>query len=117
MEVKQHILPLILDKSLPIIQKLCRKYRVKKLWVFGSVLRDNFRNDSDIDILYEFDELNILDEEYLDNFDGLLYSLIELFGRKIDFVHYPSLKNPYFIEEVEETKVLLYEQKPKEISV
>ena len=118
MKVKPYILPGLLRQHLPAIQELCRKHKVKRLWAFGSVLRDDFRADSDVDILYELDEKNISDEDYLSNFDGLLYGLADLFeGRKMDFVHYPSLKNPYFIEEVEATKVLLYEQKSEEVSV
>lgn len=112
------ILPSILDSKLPAIQALCRRYKVKHLWVFGSVLTDEFRGDSDIDLLYELDKPAIAEGEYLFNLDGLIAGLLELFpGRKLDLVHYPSLKNPYFIEEVEETKVLLYEQNREEVSV
>lgn len=38
------------------ITSFCRKYHIKKLSLFGSVLRDDFRPDSDIDILVEFEE-------------------------------------------------------------
>ena len=117
MKVKQHIVPKILAENLPAIQELCRKHKVKKLWAFGSVLRDDFREDSDVDLLHEWDEENITDQEYLDNYYGFLDALKQLFGRKIDFVHYPSMKNPYFIKDVEETKVLLYAQRPEEVSV
>ncbi|MCB9349616.1 MAG: nucleotidyltransferase domain-containing protein [Lewinellaceae bacterium] len=111
-------IPPILVSNLPAIQELCQKYKVKHLWVFGSVLAGEFRSDSDIDFLYELDKPAITEGEYLYNLDGLIAGLLELFpGRKLDMVHYPSLKNPYFIEEVEETKVLLYEQNREEVSV
>ena len=117
MKVKAHILPKILQNKLSDIQALCQKHKIKKLWVFGSVLRDDFRKDSDIDFLHEWDEENITDEEYLENYYGFIDALKQILGRKIDFVHYPSMKNPYFIKDVEATKVLLYAQRPEEVSV
>ncbi|MEZ4826360.1 MAG: nucleotidyltransferase domain-containing protein [Bacteroidia bacterium] len=118
METKQDILPQYLKSKHSSLHQLCHKNKVKYLWVFGSVLTDKFKEDSDIDFLYELDKSNFAPGEYLDNLDGLIAGLIEIFpGRKIDLVHYPSLKNPYFIEEVEETKILLYDQRLKEISV
>lgn len=112
------ILPPILVSNLAAIQELCRKYKVKHLWVFGSVLTGEFGDNSDIDFLYELDKPAIAEGAYLYNLDRLIAGLLDLFpGRKLDLVHYPSLKNPYFIEEVEETKVLLYEQNREEVSV
>lgn len=74
--------------------------------------------DSDIDFLFELDRDNISDEDYLPNLDGLISGLLEMFkGRKLDLVDYSALKNPYFIAEVDETKVLLYEQHRTEIPV
>ena len=110
-------LPPILDKNLKAIQTLCRKHKIKRLWAFGSVLTDAFREDSDIDLLHEWDEENITDEEYLKNYYGFLDALKRIFGREIDFVHYPSMKNPYFIKDVEATKVLLYAQRSEEVSI
>jgi predicted nucleotidyltransferase len=65
------------------LQTLCRRWRVAELCVFGSVLRDDFRPDSDIDLLVTFmsdtrwrarDLLRLQDE------------LEALFGRKVDLV-------------------------------
>lgn len=111
-------LPEYLATKLPAIQKLCRKHQVRYLYVIGSVLTDKFRADSDVDFLYNLDRAALATGRYLHNLDGLIAGLLNLFpGRKIDLVHYPSLRNPYFIEEVDETKVLLYEQNPEEVSV
>ena len=111
-------MPKILASKLPALRAICRKHKIKRFWAFGSVLREDFRKDSDIDFLYELDRPAIADEEYLSNLDGFIVSLLNLFpGRKLDLVYYPGLKNPYFIEEVDETKVLLYDQKPEEVSV
>ena|SRR5258705_3145361 len=37
------------------LAEFCRKNHIRKLWFFGSVLRDDFRPDSDVDVLYEFE--------------------------------------------------------------
>ena len=117
MKRKPQILPPILNQKLSAIQELCRRYKVKNLWVFGSVLTNRFREDSDIDFLYEMDRSSMAEGEYLPNLDGLIAGLLAMFPeRKLDLVHYPSLKNPYFIESVEETKVILYDQRREEVS-
>ena len=117
MKVEPHILPEILQNNLPAIQEICRKHKVKRLWAFGSVLRNDFREDSDIDFLYEWDLPAIKEGEYLPNMDSCIAAFQNLFGRNVDFVHYPTLRNPYFIKSVEATKTLLYEQRPEGISV
>ncbi|MEZ4848510.1 MAG: nucleotidyltransferase domain-containing protein [Bacteroidia bacterium] len=118
MEATDTKLPEILAHKLSAIQEICRKYKVKYLWAFGSVLRDDFRKDSDIDFLYDLDEETINEGEYLYNLDGLIAGLLATFpDRKIDLVHYQSLRNPYFIKSVEATKRLLYDQRSKEVSV
>ena len=99
------------------IQTLCRKHKIKYLWAFGSVLTDAFQEDSDVDLLHEWDEEHITDEAYLENYYGFLDTLKRILGREVDFVHYPSMKNPYFIREVEATKVLLYAQRPEEVFI
>lgn len=44
-----------LDLPIQEIKKLCRQYRVRELALFGSVLRDDFSDASDVDLLVEFD--------------------------------------------------------------
>ncbi|MDP8240444.1 MAG: nucleotidyltransferase domain-containing protein [Candidatus Hatepunaea meridiana] len=61
----------------------CRKNHIRKLWLFGSVLRDDFRDDSDIDVLYEFEPDTIVGFKIFD----IEEELSQIFGgRKIDFV-------------------------------
>lgn len=89
------------------IDKLCRKNKVEKLYVFGSVLNENFNENSDIDFLVKFKD-NIPLLEYGDNYFELLFAFEDLFNKKIDLISQKSLKNPYFIQEVNDTKQLLY---------
>lgn len=62
------------------LDSFCRKHHIKKLSLFGSVLRDDFRPDSDIDVLVEF-ELG-----FVPGFDiiGIQNELAELTGRTVD---------------------------------
>ena len=84
MDSLETTLPNILIAKLPIIQKICRKYKVKYLGAIGSVLTDEFRKDSDIDFLYDLEEESIPEGAYLFNFDGLIAGLLEIFpDRKI----------------------------------
>ena len=108
MNLETHKLPIILQEKLPTILALCQKHKVKELWVFGSILREDFSHTSDIDFLYEMDDERITDEESYDCFWGFYDALIALFDRKIDLVWYYGIKNPYFKEEVDGTKVLIY---------
>lgn len=110
-------LPAIIQQNLSGIQHLCRKHHVQRLWVFGSVLTEDFAPCSDIDFLYEWDDRAIPDEVYLDNLWNLLDKLEDLLEHKVDWIFYPNLKNPYFIEEVEASKILLYDQELEEIPV
>ncbi len=92
------------------IQKLftlCRKYKVNKLYAFGSILTANFNENSDVDILVNFNS-EIDHNNYADNFFELYYALKSLFGRDVDLVDETAVKNPYFKEELEETKCLIY---------
>jgi hypothetical protein len=72
-------LPIPTDK----IADLCRRWKVKELALFGSVLRDDFRPDSDVDVLVEFepnDAWSLFDLMEMND------ELAELFGRRVDLV-------------------------------
>lgn len=98
----------ILENKISDLKAICLLLGVKKLYAFGSVVSDDFRDDSDIDFLISFaDNLSI--EQYTDNYFKLQYKLREMFRRKIDLVTERTLSNPYFIESIDETKELIYE--------
>ncbi|HEU5012828.1 MAG TPA: nucleotidyltransferase domain-containing protein [Roseiflexaceae bacterium] len=44
-----------IDIPTDIIAAICRKYQIKELAIFGSAVRDDFRDDSDVDVLVEFE--------------------------------------------------------------
>ena len=86
---------------------LCRKYDVKRLDLIGSALRDDFDPaSSDLDFVVEFNNFTV--QNAADRFLGLMVDLEDLFGRKIDLVSYPAIRNPYFKQVVDTTRVMLY---------
>lgn len=96
----------IVTNKLNELKQLCLDYKVREMYVFGSVCTEKFGKQSDIDFLISFDDLPV--DQYADNYFELHYKLEELFKREIDLVTVNSLSNPYFIKEIEQTKRLIY---------
>ncbi len=97
----------LINDNLQKLAALCRKYKVSKLYAFGSILTSRFNENSDVDILVNFNS-EIDHTNYADNFFDLYHALKSLFGRDVDLVDETAVKNPYFKEELEETKQMLY---------
>lgn len=97
----------IINDNIYKLFALCKKHKVKKLYVFGSILTPRFNENSDIDILVDFNS-EVDHNNYADNFFELYHALKDLFNRDVDLVDESSVKNPYFKEELEETKHLIY---------
>jgi len=96
----------VVEDKIQAIRDLCKRYDVKTMYLFGSVCTDKFDDESDIDFLITFKDISV--EKYTDNYFELHYKLETLFKRKIDLLTENSLSNPFFIESIEETKLLLY---------
>ena len=97
----------IFKNQLNVIKDLCKQYKVKSLYSFGSVNTSTFSEKSDIDLLIDF-EPDISIEDYTDNFFSLREKFSNLFKRDIDLVTRRSLSNPFFIQDVEQSKLLIY---------
>jgi predicted nucleotidyltransferase len=87
------------------VVELCHKYHIQRLALFGSVLRPDFNQDSDIDILVEFEPGHV---------PGLAFfhvesELSELLRRQVD-LNTPSFLSPSFRNQVLAEAVVLYEQ-------
>jgi len=97
----------ILEQNKVTLAKLCKKYHVAVLDVFGSAATDDFdEKTSDIDFLVEFD--STVKANRFDTFFALLEELKELFGRPVDLVEPGGLRNPYFIESINQTRRRIY---------
>jgi uncharacterized protein len=89
------------------LEVLCRRYRVRRLELFGSAATGEFRSEqSDLDFLVEFDSPTTAG--YADRYFGMLESIEALFERPVDLVVAAAIRNPYFRAAVDRTKVLLY---------
>lgn len=75
----------------------CRKHHIRKLALFGSILREDFRADSDIDVLVEFQPGFVPGLEFF----AIEQDLSEIFGHRIE-LHTPKFLSPYFREKVVE---------------
>ncbi len=74
------------------IAAFCRRWKVKELAIFGSAVRDDFRSDSDVDVLVVFQE----------NAEWSLFDLLSteeelklIFGRDVDLVEKKAIQNPF----------------------
>lgn len=93
------------NSTLDHLATFCRKWRVQELSLFGSALRDDFRPDSDIDVLVELQPghgLSLYD--WVDMIDELKV----IFGREVDLVSKRGLKNPIRRDEILRTARVLY---------
>lgn len=88
------------------ILNLCKTHKVKSLYAFGSVLTDKFNNESDIDLIVDFEPLDVLD--YGDNYYDLKFSLETIFKRTVDLLEEKAIKNPYFRKALNQNKKLIY---------
>lgn len=87
------------------IGEFCRKHHMRKLSLFGSVLRDDFGSDSDLDVLVEFEPGHV---PGFITMAGLEIELSVLMGHKVDLRTAEEL-SPYFRQQVVDTAELPYE--------
>lgn len=97
----------LINDNIQKLLALCHKYKVRKLYVFGSILTSKFNDHSDVDLLVDFNA-EIDHDTYADNYFDFYHALKALFGRDVDLVDESAVTNPYFKEELEETKYLIY---------
>lgn len=87
------------------IAEFCRKWKIKEFSFFGSVLREDFRPDSDVDVLVEFEP----------NHGWGLYDILDMedelkaiFGREVDLIMKGGLRNPIRRHEILRTRKVMY---------
>jgi predicted nucleotidyltransferase len=103
----------MIEKYKNQIQQLCIDHNVKQLFVFGSVLTNEFNDESDIDLIVEFEKMDPI--EYMENYFNMKFSLEDLFKRKIDLLENQSISNPIFQKVIDKNKELVYDRRNKEL--
>jgi uncharacterized protein len=87
----------------PELVAICKRYHIRRLSLFGSVLRDDFRPDSDVDMLVEFDPEHVPGLAFF----SLQDELSDLLGRSVD-LNTPGFLSPLFRESVKAQASVLY---------
>jgi predicted nucleotidyltransferase len=95
-----------LYQYMPDIAVLCRQYNVRTLYAFGSVLTNRFDKNSDVDLIVDFREIPV--EDYADNYFDLKFALQDILKRPIDLLEEQAIKNPYFRQNVNQKRQLIY---------
>jgi uncharacterized protein len=98
----------IIEKNLDSLIILCKLYKVKELYLFGSILTPKFNKDSDVDMLVQFDNVDIL--EYADNYFDFKEKLEKLLGREVDLIENQAIRNPIFRKIVDRDKKIVYDR-------
>ena len=79
----------ISKKNIDRIKQLCKQYKVKTFSAFGSVTRDDLKDDSDLDFVVDLEKL---------------------LQRRIDLIEERGIKNQFFKKELDSTKIPIYGQ-------
>ena len=86
------------------IKDFCHKWRIREFALFGSVLRDDFTPESDVDVLVSFHPETFWGFEIQD----MEQELEAMFGRKVDFVLKDGLRNPFRRHAILNSRKVIY---------
>lgn len=87
------------------IEEFCRRWRLRQFSLFGSVLREDFGPDSDVDVLISFEP----DIPWsLFDWIAMIDELRVVFDREVDLVEESGLTNPYRRDAILRTRQILY---------
>jgi len=87
------------------IAEFCRRWKIKELALFGSVLREDYRPDSDLDVLVSFAPGGGVS---FDNRVEMQDELAGIFGRQVDLVEREAIRNPFRRHHILTTKEVVY---------
>ena len=92
---------------MPNVIQILKDHNVRSAYLFGSVLTDRFNKDSDVDFLVDYDS-SMQSMERGESLLNLQIALEDEIHRDVDIVTAYTLKNPYFIEALNQTKYHIY---------
>ncbi len=94
-----------IDIPMDQLAELCKRWNIVELSLFGSVLRDDFGPDSDVDVLLVFAEgYNPGIDEYI----GMQSDFKQLFGRQVDLVNRKYLRNPFLRHDILNSREVIH---------
>ena len=77
------------------------------MYAFGSILTDSFSAESDVDLIVDFQDQDVLD--YGDNYYNLKFSLEDILNRSVDLLEEKGISNPFFKKLIYQKKYPIYE--------
>jgi uncharacterized protein len=98
----------LIEKNIDTLIGLCKRHKVKELYIFGSILTSKFNDSSDVDFLVQFDNVDIL--EYADNYFDFKEKLEKMLDREIDLLENQAIRNPIFRKVLDRDKKLVYDR-------
>jgi len=105
----------VVERNMNQVSKLLEQHKVDNMYLFGSVLTENFTLTSDIDFLVNFGQVEL--EDYFDNYIGLKIGLEQIFNRSVDLVEEKTVKNPVLRRSIDRNKKLIYGRAHREMAV
>jgi uncharacterized protein len=94
-----------LEEIKKVAEPACRKFKVKRLDLFGSLARGEGTAQSDVDLLVEFEDPDLDPSK---RFFGLLHHLEDVLGCEVDLLTVSSLRNPFFCRRVLKERKNIY---------
>lgn len=86
------------------VAEFCRRHHIRRLSLFGSVLREDFRPESDVDVLVEFEPGHVPGLAFFD----IEEELSQMLGRRVDLVEVSGLRNPFRRHEILRTQEVVF---------
>lgn len=86
------------------LEKICKEMCLRRLDLVGSATRDDFADESDIDVLVTFEG----DENLFDRYFSLKERLEAVFKRKVDVIEERAIRNPFFRKAIDRDRVKVY---------
>jgi uncharacterized protein len=90
------------------IARFCRKWGVREFALFGSILTDEFRPDSDVDVLISFSDPEPDLGPWGEQLDTMREELEAMFGRRVDLVQKNLVRNPFRRHHILTTRRIIY---------
>ena len=96
----------LIENNIQKIIALCKKRKVGKLFVFGSILTNRLNEQSNMGMVVDFDKVNL--EDYADNYFDFKYALENLFDREVGLLEDKAIRNPILRRNIDNSKLLVY---------
>ena len=104
----------VVEQNINAISELCKLHKVDRLFVFGSILSDEFQDKSDLDFLVKFGDIAFY--YYFDNYMEFKESLEKQLQRSVDLVEEQTIKNFILKKSIDRSKKLIYGREDSKVA-